>query len=179
MLSRYLDIFVLSDAHYYGETLLLKALHHNRAVRRVFTSRYSIEEYDIRNVNTIFLDPSVYSVDPGVYSFDRVPKLIECIRNKYPHVVFVLCSTGDTIRHFIAATGNRFAHYFQLDYAKVASVPDPLVDEVVKACQVEVDRNCRSAHKYDVVLSFAGEQREYAQAIAHKLKANGVAVFYK
>jgi hypothetical protein len=113
-----------------------------------------------------------------VYSFDRVRERIEFVRNKYPHVVFVLCSTGDTIRDFIAATGNRFEHYFQLDYTKISSVPDPLVDEVIKACQVEVDRNFRSAHQYDVALSFAGEQREYAQAIAHKLKANGVSVFY-
>lgn len=169
MLSRYLDVFVLSNAHYYHKTPLLTALDHNQAVRRVFKERYAINPID--EVNTLFFDPSVYS-------FDRVRERIEFVRNKYPHVVFVLCSTGDTIRDFIAATGNRFEHYFQLDYTKISSVPDPLVDEVIKACQVEVDRNFRSAHQYDVALSFAGEQREYAQAIAHKLKANGVSVFY-
>lgn len=169
ILWRYLDVFVLSNDHYYEETPLLAALHNNRAVRHIFKERYATNPID--RVNTVFLDPSVYP-------FDQVRQLIELVRSKYPDIVFVLCSTTDNINEFIAATGDRFKHYFQLDYTQVNSIPTPLVDKMIQACQIELDRNLRSAYQFDVALSFAGEERKYAEAIAAQLKTHGVSVFY-
>jgi hypothetical protein len=168
MVSRYLDVFVLSNAHYYDDTPLLTALGCNQAVRQVFKERYSSNP--AQWTNTIFLDPSVYP-------FDRVIEVTDYIRHQNPHLVFVLCSTEATIRDFMTATNNRFEHCFQFDYTKVISAPDPLVDEAVKASQIEIDRHLRSLYQYDVVLSFAGEEREYAQAIGDKLRVNGLVVF--
>src|SRR5208283_3705655 len=158
-----------SNVHYYNETPLLAALHSNRAVRHVFKERYSTAPIDC--VNTVFLDPSVYP-------FERVRELNESVRSKYPDIVFVLCSTADKINEFIAATGDRFKHYFQLDYTQVNSIPAPLVDKMIQACQIELDCNLRSAYQVDVALSFAGEERKYAESIAAQLKAQGVSVFY-
>lgn len=175
MLPRYLDVFVLSNAHYYDDTPLLMAMKHNRAIRQVSVERFSTNPID--SVNTVFLDPSVFSYN-GKCGFDQVLELIESVRKKYPNIVFVLCSTADIIRDFIVATGDRFTHYLQLDYDSIGSAPDRLVDKVIQACQVEVARNIRTRFEYDIALSFAGEQREHAESIAKRLKANGATVFY-
>ena len=175
MLFRYLDVFVLSNVHYYHETPLLAAMESNRAIRRVYTERYATNPID--SVNTFFVDPAVYTYGDNC-GFNRVRDLIEDVRKKYPHVVVVLCSDMASIREFLAATGDSFTHYFQLNHDSIGVAPDPLVDKAINACQVELDRNIRTRFKYDIALSFAGEQREYAETIANRLKEHGASVFY-
>jgi len=173
VLSRYLDVLVLSNTHYYHDTPLVLALRSSRAIRFVEKSRWRLEF--LEDVNTIFLDPGAFASDDG---FDGARDRIEFIREKYPQTVIVLCAGQDSIDEFLQATGNRFRHYFQLDYTKVGAAPDSLVEEVVKACQVEVDRNIRARFAYDIAISFAGEQRTFAEAIARGLRERGVSVFY-
>jgi len=52
------------------------------------------------------------------------------------------------------------------------AVKDGLAPSIVK------DRLTPTAPKYDVALSFAGEDRTYVEGVAHYLKENGVEVFY-
>ncbi len=57
-----------------------------------------------------------------------------------------------------------------------------LNDEVFKKrainCQQSKSSTDTNLDHYDVALSFAGEDREYVNLIAHKLKENGVTIFY-
>lgn len=175
--KRYLDIFLLSDAHFYHETSLRAALNQHRSVRHVYVECYATNP--VAWVNTIFLDPSVYpSSDLSGYDFERVKKLIEDVPRDHPQIAFVLCSTKSIIQQFIEATGDRFKHYFKLDYEQVKSKDDVDLNEILNACQIENDRNCRALYRYDIALSFAGEQRHYADEIAQKLMKHHVTVFY-
>jgi hypothetical protein len=50
----------------------------------------------------------------------------------------------------------------------------PIVDIVEKEAKKKVKRN----YEFDVALSFAGEQREYVEKVAHILESKGTKVFY-
>jgi hypothetical protein len=171
---RRLDVFVLSDARYYRETPLLEALRCNRAVRMIYKERYSTDP--INRVNALFIDPAVYSTQKD-YGFDDVRALIESTRREFPNVVIVLCSILETINSVCRETGGRFDRYFRLDYKEIKTAPDPLVEDMIGKCQVEIDHNIRSTYQFDVAISFAGEQRQYAEEIAEILRRHGVSVF--
>ena len=84
---------------------------------------------------------------------------------------------------FFTKERGRLSHYFRLS----KNVSDPNFSNelanVLAQCQqwhqTIVDRRPnRSLFEYDVALSFAGEDRRYAEEIAEVLKAHGVRVFY-
>jgi hypothetical protein len=176
MLRRYLDVLVLSREYYYNDTPLLAALGSSNSIRGLERSRYSTEL--IGGINTLLIDPNVYENDEGHPDFESVRTVIESTRKDYPDTVVVLCSDAATINAFLAATGKRFTHYFQFDQSATDTAPDPQVNKIINMCQAELDGNIRRRFKYDIALSFAGEQRPFAEAIATRLQGSGASVFY-
>jgi len=86
-------------------------------------------------------------------------------------------------REFFRTEKSRLSHYFRLPkgaapYGFLENLPD-----VVRQCQTwhrthAEKAGVRNSYKYDVALSFAGEDRDYADEIASKLRGKGVRVFY-
>jgi hypothetical protein len=60
---------------------------------------------------------------------------------------------------------------------KAALFPPPIATETPTKPRA-TNKNAKPLPKYEVALSFAGEQREYVEAVANALRTRGIAVFY-
>jgi hypothetical protein len=157
---------------------------------------------DIREgmVNTILVDP--FSMCGGV---EEASYFIFRVRYEFPSIVFVLF-TRDTDwdeRHdelynvdrgrvvyllpeeFDAydAEQTRLAHYYRLITSADERLFAARIEKVVHDCQAWHQRRLdewpgRHRYQYDVALSFAGEDRSYAERLANYLSVQGVRVFY-
>jgi serine/threonine protein kinase len=151
-------------------------------------------------VDTIFVDP--FSMWGGV---EEASFLIFHVRLEFPEIAFVLFVNSDELearqgelfsetgrrlsnltrreRDFFTKERRRLSHYFRLS----KNVSDPNfsneLTKVLAQCQqwhqtIVNQRPNRNLFEYDVALSFAGEDRRYAEEIAEILEAHGVRVFY-
>ena len=124
-------------------------------------------------VNTIFFDPS--SVDRR--TADSVA-FIDDIRTQWPNVVFVLYRYAGIIDqewNRWLEENPRFAHYFYIGF-------DESNYELFDADFASVIRSCQQWHfsryDFDVVVSFAGRDRDFARAFSDELVKLGARVFY-
>ena len=169
-------------------------------VKRVFhedSSHHAFGEIGGGLVNTIFIDP--FSMWGGV---DDATFFIFHVRLESPQIVFVLfvnpheletrqselfAELPDSLTRresdFFAKERSRLSHYFRLGRNVSSPTFTKDLSNIISKCQqwhqtFVNSRPERSLFEYDVALSFAGEERQYAERIAEVLKAHGVRVFY-
>lgn len=177
MVGRSLRILLVSDKHYYKITPFLAALRHSDGVDGVEVVRYVgsfVSGLEGARINTVFIDP----LPPTANSLDQATRVIECTREQFPEVVFVICSTRETILNFRAETGNKFQRFYDLDYERVHSPESPELQDVLRKCRADCEAKYRRRYAFDIALSFAGEQRDLAEQLAAALRDHGVRVFY-
>lgn len=132
------------------------------------------------NVEAVFIDPFADSSDPHTSS-----DFILNTRATRPDIVFVLLVSADELRRrkneFDPELRSRIGHYFTLDPSIAADEMGSSLSRVVEACLAwrETSRpvTSRRDFKYDVAISFAGEDREFAQSLAEALTRRNVRVF--
>lgn len=174
-LRPYLDVLILGT-HYHGSAGVNSLYAHLGAAPTVRTLNSTHQEDHARSligegkVNTLFLDPSVYGW--GDESVQSMAGFITDIRDQYPDIVFVIYDYGRD--HFIERVGSRFQHYFFLDKGTVNYHAGPELHQMLLNCE---DWQ-RDRYEYDVALSFAGEDRQYADALAESVRKRLVRVFY-
>jgi hypothetical protein len=83
-------------------------------------------------------------------------------------------SSADSAREIAAKLNS----YLELDGFKLVEKESISGRPVFKVEQFSVGTGSGQATRYEVVLSFAGEQREYVEAVADALRAAGVSLFY-
>jgi hypothetical protein len=175
-----LDVLLISGHMHMGASTsagLHKYLRRHPAVRSygISSNEDQARKY-IREgkVNSIFIDPCF----PGEYFRDSEP-FIATVRAQYPTIVFVLYTGSDCLERF-CAVHPRFRHYFYLDQIWGFQEEATLYP---KTSEVDaVLRRCEEWHstrfQYDVGVSFAGEDRKYAEEIAGNLRQRGARIFY-
>lgn len=174
-----LDVLAIGD-HFNspgGKTrALLKHLEQCPSVRSLGAVPFKDAIMDLitaGKVNTIFID----LLSPGFLGGADSEQFISSIRNDFPRIVFVLYTTPDYFDEFCRSYP-RFEHYFYLDYLSFRDEDSEAsfkrLDEVLQKC--EEWHNAQ--FQYDIALSFAGEDREYAEQLAQLLRTKGVTVFY-
>ncbi len=120
-------------------------------------------------VNTIFIDPSVYA---GWDNAAQSEKFIATVRERFPHVVFVLYGfyRNPLDREKWLASHPRLAHYFTLE---------PTPDAAAFNAAIE---KCQDWHvarfEFDVSISFAGEDRLFARRLARMLTDLRARIFF-
>lgn len=132
-------------------------------------------------VNTVFIDPLSDRFDPHQSSL-----FILNTRVQYPDVVFVLLASEADIRSrrpdFPYEIRNRIDHYYRIDPSAPKRLLNEITDNAIDQCRSWHARVIREPalrrHKYDVALSFAGEDREIASQLARLLTERGIRVFY-
>ncbi len=144
------------------------------------TSHYLWGAIRSGKVNTIIIDPMSMR-EPLEWTVDSIFH----VRAEFPEIVFVLLIDGTgfetRLRSLPVEVQHRLAHYYRLDTSEIET--GRRVDEVLAKCQHWLDSKANSrpntrVYRYDVALSFAGEQRHMAEELADILTAQGVRVFY-
>lgn len=130
-------------------------------------------------VNTVIVDLEETPYD----DIDSVASMIFRMRDEFPEIVFALL--GDekelAVRTVEApqAAKTRLGHYYRLSRSFDSTELEKLVERCLQWHRTLInDRPGTACYKYDVALSFAGEQRSYADELAKILRAQGVRVFY-
>ena len=153
--------------HTWEPSLLLGALSEELSVRALggIDDLKTIERLcaDSR-VNTVFLMPY------GDWEKDFEEFIIR-VREKWPRVIFVLYMDRDTFQQF-SKRNRRFEHYLVLS---------PECIHIQDKFEVVI-RHCEDWHwkqfEFDACISFAGQDRQYAEQIVRMLQAEGLTVFY-
>ncbi len=129
------------------------------------------------HVNTVFITPRFVhdSANKDYESLDAGLSLIRDVRKRYPKIVFVLYDTSAGLEH-IGSFDSRFRNYFQIDTElwSDSEVGKRELDLVTDKCQIWH----RELFNYDVAVSFAGEERDFARQVAESLKREGLNVFF-
>jgi TIR domain len=153
----------------------LKGISHVRHIDSAYGYHDSVfTEIRRKGINTLVLGVEEYFYKWGGSNedlFTRSASFIESIRRDFSRVVIILSFKSAEYRGaFLAHIPGRFDHYLYL-------LPDSSPDEitsVVERCELWHRRQFR----YEVALSFAGEDREFVNQVAAVLKKNGAKVFY-
>ncbi len=135
-------------------------------------------------VNAVFIDP----IGPGEDWSDEpkeASRFVRSIRKGHPDVVVVLLATeGDLERHagrFEPEMADRLLDYYRIDTGLRGTDLDHAVDRMVDKClRYFASRGAISLpvpYEYDFALSFAGEDRAYAEELARALKERNASVF--
>jgi hypothetical protein len=121
-------------------------------------------------VNTVFIDPFV-----SVRGVEDIASFVLKVRKDYPEIVFVLYTTPCQ-RQALCTIDARFEHYFFIEDSHLVfhGKDNRAIDEMLRRCQQWHE----DLFEYDLALSFAGEDREYARQIAGLLVDRGTRVFY-
>jgi len=169
---------------------LIKALEFHRKDRNIehiyFADhfRYAIGYITSKNdINTIFIDPfSLLGAD-----LDQSIDFIFEVRKTYPEIVFVLYIDFQKLEEkqseFYAGERKRLAHYHKLDQNITGEDFDSALVDILDRCLYWHEsqgtlQSVQTPYEYDVALSFAGEDREYAQKLAQCLSRHNIKHFY-
>jgi len=134
-------------------------------------------------------------IEPGTFTADNTALLAFKLRLAHPEVGIVLLTDDNEFEQLFGkatpSVRHRLSHYFRLSrsakYPKHSirhGWPDPTdLHEKLSHCQqwyaTHVKKHGRQLkYKYDVALSFAGEDRVFADELADSLRWSGVRVFY-
>jgi hypothetical protein len=143
-----------------------------------YSIRFLQDEVARGRVDTAIVDFSSLMED-----VTKVVTAIFRIREDYPDVVFCLIGSDDEFelrtRELPIEAKERLSHYYRLR----RPVEDAELSEMIERClnwhQSAAKTRIQSGrYKYDVALSFAGEDREHAEALAGILRENRLRVFY-
>jgi len=183
-----LDILVIGEhAHSSGYAIraLMQYFRDHPAVRAFGTVDNEADAWELirgNKVNTIFIDANDYTQP-------NYPKFIKRVRKEFPKIVFVLHFYSADNQNVFFKSHPGFKHYFHINYL---AEPSDLkrygdceslfrlerqskeLDEMLYRCE-EWHNNL---FQYDVALSFAGQDRQYANELAIELRTEGVRVFY-
>lgn len=143
---------------------LLRQLHESRAVR-------SYGDYDsFVDIEQLARAGSVNTIIVALIESDDAAAFVTKIRQECPKVVIVFyCGTkGSTRFRELCAKHPRFKHYLAIKDCKTR-----LVADVLMRCQEWLDKQ----YAFDVCLSFAGEDRHYAEPLAAALEKRAARVF--
>src|SRR5260221_8384637 len=149
----------------------------NRRPRAEVVQRESSAEYAFRsvsrsmwsNIEAVFIDPFADEYDPYQSS-----NFILTARATHPDVVFVLlASRHELLRRkgeFAPELHSRIGHYYFLDPKVDLNEMAIALTRAVEACLAWRARTrpvaSRRDFEYDVTISFAGEDRQFAQSLA-------------
>lgn len=107
------------------------------------------------------------------------------VRKRHPDIVLVLHTRGEELQSapdFFEGRRSRLTHYILLDKTATGQKKQDAVDHALQRCrewfQVHPTRKQSRIFEYDVALSFAGDDRIHAEALAQCLTARGIKVFY-
>jgi hypothetical protein len=114
---------------------------------------------------------------------DTIALSVFRMREEYPELVFAFFDSKNTfrtrIRDLLTSTRLRLGHYYRIDRPYNDADFQQLINKCLVWHKTIVSKRPYTAqYRYDVALSFAGEQRRYAEGLAEILRANGVRVFY-
>jgi hypothetical protein len=152
-----------------------KGISHIRHIDSVYGYHDSVFA-DIRRsgINTLILgvpEYFYYYQAPNEDLFARSKSFIERIRRDLPRVVIILYFPSVEYRDgLLAQYPGRFDHYLYLLPGMTSDAITPVVDR----CELWHRRQFR----YELALSFAGEDREFVNKVAAVLKNGGARVFY-
>lgn len=177
-----LDILLVGDGQVMAD--LCTHLSHAPLVRRVRSIsnlHNAWKQVDNGEVNTVIIDP--FLNDRHVCY--NASKFILMLRKAHPEIVFVLYVDHEEfekqVRNFPVETGIRLIHYYTLDKKLAEKELYNALGNVLTRCEMwlkGVSKNKRGLYDYDVALSFAGEDRHYADELAKCLSSHGIHVFY-
>ena len=104
------------------------------------------------------------------------------IRIEYPQVAFALLVDDDTFESASSTidpeVASRLSHYYRIPRSLDDQALKPTIDNFRRWKRDPERITAGRRYKYDVALSFAGEQRHYAAELAKLLQVHGVRVFY-
>jgi hypothetical protein len=130
------------------------------------------------HVNTMLVNP----MSPGW----NVAGFIERVRMGFPNIIVVLCAPLTELETFLECCPG-FSHYARLPLSEDIAAIEPreesggsagLDSDEFDAAMNRCDQWHLARHEYDICLSFAGEDRAIAAAIAVRLRDGGTRVFY-
>ncbi|GIF22512.1 hypothetical protein BJ973_002838 [Actinoplanes tereljensis] len=132
-------------------------------------------------VDTVLIDPLADQFDPYKSS-----QFILETRVTHPDIAIVLLVSDEELRadlhRFPHELRQRIGHYFRIDPSAAGPDLDAQVDQAVQQCvrwHAEAGRHPRDRpYVYDIALSFAGEDRDFARDLDEILTERGVRVFY-
>jgi TIR domain len=133
-------------------------------------------------VNTVFIALEGRWINPN-----RASKLIVSTREQHPEIVFVLLTSDAQLDHcrpeLLPDFRRRTRHYYTLDPTLAPEQLQAAVHKAVERCLAWHDSargadDSRAYYEYDVALSFAGEDRVFAQELAAYLIGHGATVFF-
>ncbi len=152
----------------------------NYAIEMLLITQLHVQE---DKINTIFIDPFSTIEDEVTREsrLEEVTSFILQVREQFPEIVFVLYMDFDKLKSreetFYAGERNRFAHYYKLNKNLVGEELDTALNNTLRQ-SVPLVRSHEKKYDFDVALSFAGEDRELADALAEILRQRGLKVFY-
>jgi hypothetical protein len=175
-----LDVLLVSSElglSYSAHEGCVKSLLNNPAVRSYgFTDLRDEAERVINEgkTNTVFIDPCTLRWDAASF--------IVKMRRSFPKTVFVLYAEPACRARFCKAH-SRFSKYFYLESFVDYWYGIPATELVKYQTKLDfVIRECenwlRESYQFDFAISFAGEQRAYAEKLARQLSAKSARVFY-
>lgn len=119
--------------------------------------------------NTVFVDPRTLDSERN----DTLNFISE-VRTRYPKIVFVLYTSSDFRETLIARGNANLAHYLHLTYMNSDYLNLDALREVLLRCEEWHS----SRFEYDIGISFAGEDRDFAEDLARDLRKLQVKVFF-
>jgi hypothetical protein len=131
-------------------------------------------------INTVIIDLQ----SQGPYDdIDSIAHTVFSMREDFPEIVFAFLGDEDEFSTKRAGAPQsvikRLGHYYRLSRKLEFSDIEHLVERCLQWHRTLVDKRPHtSRYKYDVAISFAGEQRHYAEELATILRAQNVRVFY-
>jgi hypothetical protein len=174
-----LDILLLGSSTEL-EILRFKLSPHE-SVRRVEEVPHTREPWgEVRShgVAAVVVDLAVPDND-----VDSIVLTIFRMRDEYPELVFVFLADQDEFEAKLASMPSevrtRLRHYRRVSRALSSAEVEGMID-LIDRWQRDIGRSRAPTprYRYDVALSFAGEERPHAEELATLLKEQGVRVFY-
>lgn len=174
-----LDVVLVGDSHEL-EMLRFK-LYDARAVSRVEQvphTHHAWGELREHAVNAVIFDFAAPYDD-----MDSLALTVFQMREEFPEIVFGFLVDEAEYTEKTAALSSevkaRLSHYYRISRAVTPIEIERLIDRFVKWHRDVADQRSKTPrYRYDVALSFAGEDRKLADQLATLLKDRGVRVFY-
>jgi TIR domain-containing protein len=163
----------------YGELAQAPEVRHRAYVDNV---HYAWGEIRSGRVNTIIIEPQTVRGEA-----DAAVLTIFQIRQEFPEIALVLLIDDlefDRIfAHSTTQVRTRLSHYFRLHPTRIRYSDGSALKSVLHLCRdwhstLIEQRPYTKRFRYDVAISFAGEDRSLAQQIAEILRAHDVRVFF-
>ncbi len=171
----YLNVLIFGTHHHgtAGVNSLYAHLNAFPTVHRVISTHKEDQIQPLiqkNGINTVFLDPSILGY--GDEAMNSLYELIAKLRTHFPKAIIVIYTYN--AKAFVDKIDEKLKHYLVLDKDKVNYDVGLEFEQILLLCEEWQLRQ----YEYDVALSFAGEDRLYAEDISKFLIKNKLRVFY-